>query len=341
MNFQEKFKTLEQYAAEQAARTPSLPVAVPHFHTDAFESDEERVAASKLPVTTRQWMIKNLLVKYRVFKDGYDIIAGNHFPVEGGMPGAGTVGAMLGESRTGKTAVCSYYAAMHPPHYDEEGEIFPVVHMTATVKMTPVEFAHQLNRLTAARYEKKSGGSGVYVDSALLRLLKVQTQLLIIDDAQYLFFDRTDKTAANMFKLVKAIIDYDCLAVMLVGEERINDYVFSIRPFANRQYNWKVLKPLSAGQSDMERFAKLLGSIDRRLPFANLSGLDQTYIAEQFYRYSGGMIGRVMNIIEPAAYIALNKRAASVTIEHLREAVSTRVDAGDSYSYFGYLRHAA
>ncbi|MHC2574675.1 AAA family ATPase [Rhizobium leguminosarum] len=341
MNFHQKFKTLEQYAAEQAARTPSLPVAVPRFHTEGFESNAERLAASKLPIVTRQWMIKNLLVKYRVFQEGYDIIEGNHFPVTGGMPGRGTVGALLGESRAGKTAVCGYYTAMHPPHFDEEGEIFPVIHMTATVKMTPVEFAHQLNRLTAARYEKRSGGNGVYVDSALLRLLKVQTQLLIIDDAQYLFFDRTDKTAANMFKLVKAIIDYNSLAVMLVGEERINDYVFSIRPFANRQYNWKILKPLSAGESDMKRFEKLLGSIDRRLPFANLSGLDQEYIAQQFYRYSDGMIGRVMNIVEPAAYIAMNAGSASVTIEHLRAAVATRVDAGDSYDYFGYLRHAA
>lgn len=305
------------------------------FHTEAFNSDEDRVAASILPASTRQWMINNLIVKYPVFNEGFDIIAENHFPVENGVPGRGTVGAMLGESRTGKTAVCKYYAAMHPPTYDEEGEIFPVIHLNASVRMSPTESAHELNRLTAARYARMHGGIGAYVNNALLRLMKVRTQLLIVDDAQYLFFDRTNNTASNMFKLIKTIVDYDVLSVMLVGEERVNDYVYSINAFENRGYNWRELKPLSSGKSDMVRFSKLLGAIDKRLPFANLSGFDDPYIAEQMYRYSNGMIGRVMNIIKPAAFRAINQGTSQVMIEHLRHAVSTRRKRGDSYSYFG------
>ncbi len=326
----------------QPAETSISEVKKPRrFHTEAFESDEERVAASILPKSTRQWMINNLIVKYPVFLEGYDIIAENHFPVEDGVPGRGTVGAMLGESRTGKTAVCKYYSAMHPPTYDEEGEIFPVIHLTASLRMSPTEFAHELNRLTAARYARMHGGIGAYVNNALLRLMKVRTQLLIVDDAQYLFYDRTNNTASNMFKLIKTIVDYDTMSVMLVGEERVNDYVYSINAFENRGYNWRELKPLSSGKSDMLRFAKLLGAIDKRLPFANLSGLDDPYIAEEMYRYSNGMIGRVMNIIKPAAFRAMNQGTSQIMIEHLRHAVSTRRKSGESYPYFGSNLDAA
>jgi hypothetical protein len=319
---------------------PATGVAA-RFHTEAFETDNERLAASLLSADQRQWMIQNLIVKYKVFNTAFQQIANNHMPVAGGIHGQGTVGAMLGESRAGKSAVCAYYAALHPPTLDDEGEIFPVVHMTASLRMTPVEFAHEVNRLTASRYMRATGGIGAYVNNALLRLLRVRTQLLIIDDAQYLFFDRTDKTAASMFKLVKTIADFNALSVVLVGEERINDYVYSIDAFANRGYNWQVIKPLTAGKKDMEKFSKLLGSIDRRLPFTNLSGLDNDHVAEHLYRFSGGMIGRVMNIIRPAAFAALNDGSSHIMIEHLRTAVSTRLRKGDTFSYFGFDRDAA
>ncbi len=323
-----------------AAPVSALGVAA-RFHTEPFATPEEREAASRLPADRRQWMIDNLIVKYKVFNTAFQQIASNHMPVAGGTHARGTVGAMLGESRAGKSAVCAFYAAMHPPTYDDEGELFQVIHMTASLRMTPVEFAHEINRLTAARHMRTNGGIGAYVDNAILRLLRVRTELLIIDDAQYLFFDRSGKTATDMFKLVKRIADFNALSVLLVGEEKINDYVYSIDAFANRGYNWVPIKPLTAGRKDMEKFAKLLGSIDRRLPFANLSGLDDPYVAEHLFRFSGGMIGRVMNVIRPAAFNALNDRSSHIMTEHLRAAVSTRLRKGDTFSYFGFDHHAA
>jgi hypothetical protein len=334
---------IRNIAAEASSVQPadSTAAVAARFHTQAFATPEEQEAASRLPIDRRQWMIQNLIVKYKVFNTAFQQIANNHMPVAGGTHAQGTVGAMLGESRAGKSAVCSYYAAMHPPKYDDEGELFPVVHLTASLRMSPVEFAHEINRLTAARHMRTTGGIGAYVDNAILRLLRVRAELLIIDDAQYLFFDRTDKTAADMFKLVKRIADFNALSIVLVGEERINDYVYSIDAFANRGYNWVPIKPLTAGKKDMEKFAKLLGSIDRRLPFANLSQLDDPYIAEHLYRFSGGMIGRVMNVIRPAAFLALNEGSSQVMLEHLRTAVSTRLKKGDTFSYFGFERDAS
>ncbi len=325
--------------------TTDLPAAKPmhaaRFHTEAFKTDEERTAAARLPPVRRQWMIKNLIVRYPVFNEGFEMIARNHYPVDGGDHGTGTVGALLGESRAGKTAICSFYTAMKPPHHDDEGEIFPVIHLTASLRMTQVEFAHELNRLTAARATRLNGGIGAYVNNALLRLPRVRNQLLIIDDAHYLFFEQPSNGAAKMFKLVKTIADYNTCAVMLVGEERINDYVYSIDAFANRSYNSQVLRPLSAGKDDMQRFAMLMRGIDRRLPFVDLSGLDAPELVRDFYRYSDGMIGRVMNLIRPAAFLAINDGSSRILVEHLRRAVSTRMRKNDNNNYFGVSRNAA
>jgi hypothetical protein len=341
MNIPERMAQIEEWARIDADKR-IIASGPRYFHTEPFEGPEERLAASKLSPRARQWTIKRLTVKYPVFNTGYEIIRENHFPVANGIGNSGKVGAMLGESRTGKTVICDYYAAQHPPIIDDEGESFPVVKLTASLKMTPMEFGERINKLTAARYERRSGGVGLYVDNAIQRFLKVRTELLIIDEAQFLFFERPESSVSSMYKIVKEIVDLDALVVMLVGDERIDDFVYAISAFENRGYNTQPLKALTAGQSDMHRFRKLLGSIDRRLPFARLSGFDDpsSPIAEELYRYSRGLIGRVMKLIEPAAYLAINDGSAMILVEHLRRAVSTRAGK-DDYDYFGYKRHAA
>jgi hypothetical protein len=129
--------------------------------------------------------------------------------------------------------------------------------------------------------------------------------------------------------------------VLLVGDHKIDDFVNGIDAFANRGYNSVPLAPLSGGKDDMKRFAGLLRSIDKRLPFRNLSGLDDPVIVEHLFRYSEGMVGRVMNVVRPAAYLALNAGTSHILIEHLREAVSTRMRKGESFKYFGIGTDAA
>lgn len=311
------------------------------FHTEPFESDAERLAASRLPPAKRQWMVERLLVKYAVFKQGYQMIAENHRPVIGGTQGKGVIAAVIGASHTGKTRICEYYLSMHPPRYDDEGEIVPVIHMTATDKMKPEEFARQLNGLTIARQPRSGrGGIDAFVDQALYQLLRARTELLIIDDAQYLFLNQTKGGAGAMYKVVKKIADFKKLTIMLVGEGALNDYAYAVPSFKNRQYNWLPLQGLGSGEADMERYAGLLRGIDRRLPFANLSGLDSPLLIEDLYRFSDGMVGRLMNLIRPAAFRAFNDGSSHILIEHLRHVVATRLAPDDSHNYFGY-RHAA
>lgn len=310
------------------------------FHTTAF-GPSQRLEASRLPPEKRQWMVEKLIVKYPVFTQGFDMIAENHRPVAGGSHAKGTIGALIGDSHTGKSSICSYYAALHPPHTDDEGEVVPVVHLTATLGMRPDEFARAVNSLTIARQPRRSGGIGAFVDQSLLQLIRAKTELLLIDDAQYLFKQQPKGGAERMFKIIKAIADFKALAIVLVGEGDINDYVYSVPAFRNRAYNWMGLRGLTGGADDMQRFAGLLRGIDRRLPFANLSDLDSPLLIEDFYRYSGGMVGRLMNLIRPAAFRAFNDGSSHILIEHFRRVVATRVDSGDSHDYFGYRRHAA
>jgi hypothetical protein len=312
----------------------SAKPAHPMFHTTAFTTPEARLAASRLPRLERQWMIENLLVEYVTFKEGLDFVRRAHNPYDDGAPVGGKLRGLLGESRVGKSWICQHYADLNPPQVTEDRELYKVVHMTVSVRMKPLEFAQDLNEATGNRYSSMRGGAQSYVSRALLRLVEVGTELLILDDAQYLFFDRREDSIYDMFKLVKKILDTRCTNVLLVGEQRTDQFIHRTPPLKNRDYSAMPFIPLTNSAKDIEDFGKLLGSIDKRLPFAELSGLKA--LAEDMYRFSGGMIGVVMNIVQAAAAEALNQNRSRILIEDWRYAVKTRIAAGDDYNYFGY-----
>jgi hypothetical protein len=309
---------------------PTKPV----FHTTAFTTSEARFAASRLPRWERQSMIENLLVEYVTFKEGLEFVRKAHNPYDDGSPVGGKLRGLLGESRVGKSWICQHYADINPPQVTEDQELYKVIHMTVSVRMSPFEFAQELNDLSGNRFSPMRGGWQSYVRRALLRLVEVGTELLILDDAQYLFFDRREDTVYDMFKLVKKILDTRRTNVLLVGEQRTDQFVQRTPPLKNRDYSAMPFKPLTNSAKDIEDFGKLLGSIDKRLPFAEQSGLKA--LAEDMYRFSGGMVGIVMNIVQAAAAEALNHNRSRILIEDFRYAVKTRLAAGDDYNYFGY-----
>ena len=312
----------------------NLTTARPMFHTTAFTTPEARLAASRLPMAERQWMIENLLVEYVTFKEGLDFVRRARNPYDGGTPVGGKLRGFLGESRVGKSWICEHYADCNPPEVADDRELYKVIHMTISVRMSPLEFAQELNEQSGNRFALMRGGWQSYVRRALLRLIEVGNELLILDDAQYLFFDRREDTVYDMFKLVKMILDTRRTNVLLVGEERTGEFVERTPPLKNRDYSALPFRPLTSSAKDIKDFGTLLGSIDKRLPFAEPSGLKD--LAKDMHRFSGGMIGIVMNVVQAAAAEALNNNRSRVLIEDFRFAVKTRVRPGDDYDYFGY-----
>ena len=54
------------------------------FHMQSFETPEARLAASRLSVEKRQWMIEHMLVEYHTFNVGTKQISTLHKPFDGG-----------------------------------------------------------------------------------------------------------------------------------------------------------------------------------------------------------------------------------------------------------------
>jgi hypothetical protein len=85
---------------------------------------------------------------------------------------------------------------------------------------------------------------------------------------------------------------------------------------------------------EREQFILLLHGIDCRLPFQNLSKLKEPDTVADFYHSTGGIIGRVMNLICDAALRAINDKTSCIMPYHLTAAAKLRLKVGETYIPF-------
>jgi hypothetical protein len=96
-----------------------------------------------------------------------------------------------------------------------------------------------------------------------------------------------------------------------------------------------VLRALGDSGDEFDSFRLLLSRIDDRLPFKSHSILrGSATVAADMHAFTGGSIGRVMNVVHNAAALAMNEKAACITLEHLLEASMALGRLGDTRRYF-------
>lgn len=134
---------------------------------------------------------------------------------------------------------------------------------------------------------------------------------------------------------LKLCADRNAFNILLVGETSIRDVIASVDYLRGRGgFPNKTLDPLGETKTEFEQFCMLLDGIDNRLPFATKSGLANERVARDVHRHSGGLIGRVMELVQFAAFEAINDGTNSIMIEHLQSAADTLVLSNDAYRYF-------
>lgn len=223
-------------------------MAITQMNT-VYETQEERDIVSRLPVPVRQTLIKTLRLPYRTYNIGLAMITELHCPVYDGIPNTGVVGGLLGEPGSGKTVICQAYADRYPPFDGEEGREFPVLYINASLGMSRQRLGTKFRRATSAphRILSREDPSEWSID----RVLKCKTELLILDDAQFMFFNhRSSQSASEMYGFVKDLVDTGMVSVLLVGEPDIDKFVYDIPAFERRGYRSHILEPLTNSAQD-------------------------------------------------------------------------------------------
>ncbi|MBX5168785.1 AAA family ATPase [Rhizobium sp. NZLR1b] len=304
----------------------------PEFHITAFKTDEERRAAASLSVTERQKMITNLIVPHRRFKNGLEFVRDRfHRPVDGGNHAAGWIGGVIGEARTGKSFLVQYYASKNPPVFGERGWRIPVAYLEAREDWDRIEFARQIFTATGASTIPRMTIASMN-STVTRRLRQMETELLIIDDAHFLFQVSRFRSSSHA-SLLQHIANQKQCNILLVGLPNVKEAIVANDQLYGRgQFPSFTMKEFDHGKpSGRSRLKIFLADVDARLPFPSLSNLHKEEYLHDFITFGGGSVGKiVMNLIIPAGYMAINRGSPFITREFLRIAAEDRLPSGQT-----------
>ncbi|WP_375274568.1 AAA family ATPase [Methylorubrum thiocyanatum] len=302
---------------------------------DTALTPEERARVAGLSPKERQDLIKSVLVRYPGYKDAYAFASRFHRPVDGGTHDTGNLGALLGESRAGKSFMLQDYAASFPMEKVAGAITRPVVYIEIKNDMTPYDVASYLHFGLGYRSIPKVK-TQVLMDMAIEAMPDHRVELVIFDDVDNCLTSPRASYVKQTLGFIKGILDSGTCNVLCSGRVGLYGILNGIPQIAGRgglphatimPYRWRI-------PSEREKVRLLLNGIDNRLPFRAKSDLGSIERAAHFYDLSGGLIGLMMNIIKSAAYQAINDGSDRIENDHLVYASKLRMPPGATFVHF-------
>ncbi|NEI62184.1 TniB family NTP-binding protein [Rhizobium leguminosarum] len=320
-----------------AKKIQGAQVAFQGFHETAFDTPEAREAAGNLPNDERQRLVENLLVRYPRFELGYAHLSITHMPVKGGTPRKGGVACLMGDTRAGKSWIVKAYMAEFPPHTGEFGEMYPMVYVAATENSTTSTLTDAFYTATKTRAMAPGLNVPTRTLNVLNRMLLCGTQLVVIDDVQYMIGkSRSSKEVSRFTSFVRTLVDSKQFAVQLVGEEDVLfDWMVRSPELSGRGFRREVIKPFDRTVDGQLDFRLLMADIDDRLPFRQSSMLGDAVVAAELYDFSAGYLGRLMEMISEAAWHAISNGDSRILFATLRDKCREMAWNHGQPDYFG------
>ena len=283
----------------------------------------------------RQDLTKKIVIEHARFKQATDGIARFHRPVVGGLPDRGSLGVLIGDSRTGKTFAAERYRKKHPASVGESGMIFPVVRADMPAEGGACAILLAIAQAIGINMTARASNQAIF--NAIERgLVTHQVELLILDEAE--LFIKSDKRGLLGYvrDLLRKLVDIGAFNVLCVGLEETYDVVAGDTRLARRgmlpftrilPYEWEC-------EDDKIEFRKLCHAFDEKLPFNARSGLASLELASCLHWVSEGNIGVLHDMIYFAAWMAINDDADRVEARHFEAAYETRMPYGNGYNPF-------
>lgn len=315
-------------------KPPSMP-EFEEFIDRPYTTREGRAAAAALPIPERLRIVRRLCAPTPQFKDLKEALRGFHIPVEGGGHDVGKICGLIGPSRSGKSwALGSYIQGLG--RMDRTDAIVPrAVYLEASEGGSGRDFASRAYTLLGLGDAPRSGAKWLK-DQVREEIVHYRIELVVIDDAQFIFANRVGGTSDILKGFLKDLSNAQTCNIVLAGDQTVEDVVRSISYLEGRGgFPVERVKPYAwSADGKTGAFGKLLDRIDNRLPFLLPSSLSSPAVAAHLYELSGGIIGKLMNVVAAAAVKAIGDGASNVGIDHLRDAAMSRRRLNDPYQPF-------
>ncbi len=240
---------------------------------------------------------------------------------DGALDGSDTRGlAIIGESGSGKTRILKHVANKYAPEREADGLKVPVLLVSVpsnpTVKGLAMEILHALGD---PLFDK---GSETAMTIRLRKLLmSADTKLLALDEFQHFVDQAGKKIQHHVADWLKILVDDVEVSLVVAGLPRCT-YVIDSNPQLKRRFQAPAVMPrFNWGIADQRmEFRSILDTMqDGLAPFV-FPDLSTDEMAFRVYCATGGLMGRIANLLKQTITNAIYDNKTQITLEDLNRA---------------------
>jgi hypothetical protein len=289
--------------------------------TNTEQADNTHIPPSLRGVGERQMLIKNIFVQHDRFNEAFAAIRRAHYPVIGGEPDYGSISALVGESRAGKSYAARRYMKKYPAIVGDGGMIFPVLYVDIPIDGQRAMLESIADAL-GMKYSLRTNNPGLVL--MILKGLKHQkVELLILDEVNTIVHPGNKRGISYALNLFRKILNECRLNIVCIGLDETYDLLAADPQLTGRGgLPCEIVRPYSWESEDEQMLFRLLcDEFDRLLPFTNKSNLKSGWVAHRlFYSSKNGNIGRLKDFLYSSGCLAINDKSDAIEIKHFAEA---------------------
>ncbi|WP_410511759.1 TniB family NTP-binding protein [Paenibacillus sp. BR2-3] len=228
---------------------------------------------------------------------------------------------IIGPTGAGKSTLVELYVSNYPRKEETERTVIPVLLLKVPPRArSPKVLASKILRIMGDPLFDK--GTEENMTNRIQHFVKAcDIQMIILDEFHHLIDRDTDHVLATASDWLKTFIDEVNIPVVLCGLP-VSERIFEHNEQLDGRYpNRVVLPPFSfSSKEQIIEFRKFLVSIDKLLPFSNLSHISDPEIAAKIYYFSSGIPRYIMRLLKQATKYALKKGDDQISEIDLRDA---------------------
>lgn len=282
----------------------------------------------------RQQRIRDIFVDHPNHQIARACLNRFYMPVEGGIPSRGSICALIGPSRTGKSFAAKEMVAAHEPRIGKDGVKRPVLLVDC-----PIEggtrgildnIADALDLTVSTRVTNAN-----LINVILRELGRAEVEFVIFDEAQELFPDKNKKILSFARGLLRKMLNLHQFNIVCIGLPETYSVIAEDPQLFGRgglehmrlyPYNWN-------DPEGQKSFRALCHKFDVEMPFEK-SGFGAQDFAYRLFLASGGCIGHLKNYLIDAGNRAIADESVRVELRHFAEGFDARKRPGETFNPF-------
>ena len=282
----------------------------------------------------RQQRIRDIFVDHPNHQQATKALKRFYMPVDGGIPSRGSICALIGKSRTGKSFAANDIVAAHEPHVGQDGVKRPVLLIDC-----PIEggtrgildsIADALHLTVSTRMT-----NAILINVILRELRRAQVEFVIFDEAQELFPEKNKKILSFARGLLRKMLNLNQFNIACIGlPETYSVIAEDPQLFGRGGLEHQRLSPYDWNDvDDQKNFRALCHKFDVEMPFEK-SGFGAQDFAYRLFLSSGGCIGHLKNYLIDAGNRAIADASSQVELRHFADAFDARKRPGETFNPF-------